>query len=184
MHVFHVHKLKKNCIPINHKLSSDGFFPPYNQMVNIRGHSLNGKTVKKTAKKGFVMCHLTPFGHFQPFVWPCSCSHFDLEFSPSNYTKKSTRTEIMILECSVPLMRSCLSLFFCFQLSNAFLMECKLPQSKKERKIKKLNLNKKIISTCVYVCMRVFILCVSKCVCVCVREREREREREIERERE
>ena len=27
MHVFHMHKLKKNCIPINHKLWSDRLFP-------------------------------------------------------------------------------------------------------------------------------------------------------------
>ena len=40
------------------------------------------------------------FGHF----WPCSCSNFDLELSPSNSTRK--KSDIMILECSFPLVNS------------------------------------------------------------------------------
>ena len=152
-------------------------------MVNIRGHSLNGKTVKKTAKKGFVMCHVTPFGHFQPSVWPCSRGLF--AFWPRTFTielseKKPTRTEIMILEGSVPLMSSSLSLSLSLSAEQCFPygMQITSIQEAKETCDKKLNLNIKVMSTCVcmWACVRVFIyvchndilhmMCVCRCACV------------------
>ena len=51
--------------------------------------------------------HLRFFDHVQPSSWPCFCLNFDLGSSPLNSMKKSTRSEIMVVECSCLLIPPC-----------------------------------------------------------------------------
>ena len=94
MHVLHMHKLKKNCIPINHKLWSDRFFPVQSDGEHPRWQFEREDDQKDSEKR---VCDVPP--HTLLVIFSHLCDRAPVRIFTSNFhhrTKQKKKKKTLL----------------------------------------------------------------------------------------